>query len=205
MKDMKKLLFPICLLVAAVAVISCAKPGTSDTSADAGHTGLKIAFVNGDTVLHHFVEFRKESEAMAEKQRKAEDLLQSKGAALEKEIMAYQQQAQRGTMTGKEMEAKEKYLGSRQEAILAERDKIAKEIMDETTAINNRLQEMLHKKLDEIKVAEGYDFILSMVEGGAILAANEKYDITDQVLKLLNKEEEEQAGNDQDTTKQEQK
>jgi outer membrane protein len=120
------------------------------------------------------------------KQRQAEEQLQSKGAALEKEIMAYQKKAQTGTMTGKEMEAREKYLSTRQESILAERDKIAQEIMEETSAINKRLQAVLHEKLNEIKKQEGYDFILSYVEGGAILVADEKYDITDKVLKELN-------------------
>jgi Skp family chaperone for outer membrane proteins len=123
---------------------------------------------------------------MDERQRKAEEQLQSKGAALEKEILAYQQKAQTGTLTGKEMEAREKYLAARQDAILAERDKIAKEIMDETAAINKRLQAVLHDKLSEIKKQEGYDFILSYVDGGGILIADEKYNITDRVLKELN-------------------
>ncbi len=165
---------------------ACQKP--SSTSPAAGGTGLKIAYVNGDTILHKFAEFRKQSDVMEAKQRKAEDELTSKGAALEKEIMAYQKKAQSGTMTGKEMEAHEKYLSSRQEALLAERDKIAKAIMEETESINKRLQDVLHQKLNAIKEKEGYDFILSYVEGGAILTADAKYDITDQVLKMLNED-----------------
>jgi outer membrane protein len=123
------------------------------------------------------------------KQRNAEEQLQSKGAALEKEIMAYQQKAQTGTLTGKEMQAREKYLSSRQEAILAERDQMAQEIMKETAEINKRLQSVLQEKLNEIKKQEGYDFIFSYVQGGPVLVADPKYDITDKVLKQLNAEE----------------
>lgn len=147
---------------------------------------MKIAFVNGDSILFHFKDFRKESEAMEIKQRNAEEQLQSKGAALEKEIRDYQQKAQTGTMTGKEMEAREKYLSTRQQSILAERDQIAQEIMNETSAINQRLQAVLQGKLQEIKNQEGYDFILSYVEGGPVLVADAKFDITDKVLKELN-------------------
>ena len=86
------------------------------------------------------------------------------------------------------MQAQEKYLSSKQDAILSERDKMAKAIMDESEVINRQLQSVLHKKLDEIKIRDGYDFILNAAEGGSVLAANEKYDITEEVLKMLNEE-----------------
>lgn len=173
-------------IICLVAVIACDKKTTSTNVDVDTSSGLKIAYVNGDSILMNFDEFRSESEVMDAKQRKAEEGLQKKGAELEREIMTYQQQAQKGTMTGKEMEAREKYLSNKQEALMAERDKAAKEIMDETTEINDRLQKVLNDKLKEIKEKEGYDFILSYVAGGPILIADEKYDITEQVLKQLN-------------------
>ena len=100
--------------------------------------------------------------------------------------MAYQQQAQKGTMTGKEMEAREKYLASRQEAFLAERDQVAQSLMDETNEINKQLRKDVDAILQDIKEKEGYDFILSYIEGGTILVADEKYDITERVIKELN-------------------
>ncbi|MGB3081118.1 MAG: OmpH family outer membrane protein, partial [Saprospiraceae bacterium] len=150
--------------------------------------GLKIAYVNGDTILMNYKEFRAQSQTMDAKQKDAEDMLQQKGAALEREYNEYQRNAQKGTMTGKEMQAQEKYLSSKQEALLAERDKLAKEIMDETTSINDRLQKVMQDKLAAIKKREGYDFIFSYIHGGAILLADEKYDITAEVLKELNSE-----------------
>ncbi len=187
----------LCLFL-AFSTQACKESASSSASSPSNGSGLKIAFVNGDTILHKFEEFRKQGEVMDAKQRQLEEQLQTKGAALEKEIMAYQQKAQSGVLTGKEMEAREKYLASRQEALLAERDKMAKELMAESESINKRLQKVLHEKLDAIKAKDGYDFILSYVEGGAILSADEKYDITDQVLKMLN---ESGAPLEPDTTK----
>jgi outer membrane protein len=165
-------------------LVGCAPHDTPTTESN---SGLKIAYVNGDSILMNFEEFRTQSEAMEQKQRKAEEDLQKKGAALEREFMTYQQQAQKGTLTGKEMEAREKYLSGKQEALLMERDRLAKEIMDETSVINERLQKVLQDRLKEIKDKEGYDFILSYIAGGPILVADEKYDITNQVLEELNK------------------
>ncbi len=183
---MKNFNIPFILVCSLLMTYACKEAGSSASSPTAEVSGIKIAYVNGDSILFHYKEFKKESEAMEIKQRKAEEQLKSKGAALEKEIMAYQQKAQTGTMTGKEMEAREKYLSTRQEAILAERDKMAQEIMSETAQINKRLQAIMQDKLNEIKKQEGYDFILSYVEGGPVLVADEKYDITDRVLKELN-------------------
>ena len=184
MKKYSLILFAGCMLLMLNA---CKKEDTSATPGEST-SGLKIAYVNGDTILNNFGEFKKQEEAMKAKQKKAEEQLQTKAMALEKEIMAYQQKAQSGTMTGKEMEAREKYLGSRQEAIMVERDKMAKEIMDETEAINKKLQDALHTKLNSIRERDGYDFILNSAFGGSVLSANEKYDITEEVLKMLNED-----------------
>jgi len=179
----------LALFCALLMTYACKESGSAGSPPAANSGGLRIAFVNGDSILTHYKDFKKQSEAMEIKQRNAEEQLQSKGAALEKEIMAYQQKAQTGTLTGKEMQAREKYLSSRQEAILAERDQMAQEIMKETAAINKQLQAVLQEKLNAIKEKEGYDFILSYVEGGPVLVADAKYDITAQVLKQLNEEE----------------
>ncbi len=186
MKIMKNLI-PFAVLCCGLFLISCDKGGSNTTSTSAS-TGLKIAYVNGDTILMNYKEFRAQSETMDAKQKDAENMLQQKGALLEREYNEYQQKAQKGTMTGKEMQAQEKYLSSKQEALLAERDKLSKEIMDETTSINDRLQKVLQDKLAAIKKREGYDFIFSYIHGGAILLADEKYDITAEVLKELNSE-----------------
>jgi outer membrane protein len=186
MKYFSSALFLVCSFI---FFTSCKDGSPASNQGSGDSSSLKIAYVNGDSVLFNYKEFRKESEAMEQKQRNLEDELQSKGAALEKEIMTYQQKAQTGTMTGKEMEAREKYLSSRQEAILAERDRMAQEIMKETSEINKRLQTVLQDKLKKIKEEEGYDYILSYVEGGPVLVADEKYDITERVLRALNEEE----------------
>ena len=184
---MRNLIQLLIICTIAFSYISCDKSGNAKGTDGSSNSGLKIAYVNGDTILLNYKEFRSQSAAMESKQKNAEEMLQSKGAALEQEFNAYQKKAQGGTMTGKEMQAQEKYLSSKQDALLAERDKLAKEIMDETTVINDRLQKVLQDKLNEIKKREGYDFIFSYIHGGAILVADEKHDITEEVLRELNK------------------
>ena len=185
MKNLFSILTSCFIVFALMACDKSSKPQNEGVSTG---SGLKVAYVNADSILHNYKEFRTQSTTMEAKQKQAEDMLQAKGAALEKEFNTYQQRAQKGTMTGKEMQAQEKYLSNKQEALLAERDKLAKEIMDETEEINKRLQKVLQDKLQEIKKEKGYDFIFSYIQGGPILVADEKYDITAEVLKELNEE-----------------
>ena len=180
-------------------MISCKENGPAASSGTT-QAGVRIAYVNGDSILQHYKVFRQESDAMEAKQRSLEQELQTKGAALEKEIMTYQQKAQTGTMTGKEMQAREKYLASKQEQLLAERDRMAESIMKETGEINKRLQTVIKDKLEKIRVEDGYDYILSYIEGGGIIAADPKYDITEKVLKALNEDDGTSSGAKSDTS-----
>jgi outer membrane protein len=175
----------LCLIMACALVCASCKKENAPATTDTANNGVTIAYVNGDSVLLKYEGFQEISDVMKDKQQKAEAALQSKLQALEKEFIAYQQKAQSGTMTPKDMEARERYLGSRQESLMAERDAIAQAMLAETDSINKQLKAILDKQLDIIKARDGYDFILNYVAGGAILSADPKYDITEEVLKML--------------------
>lgn len=180
---------PIFLLPAFVAtLLACSdtKPGV--THSDPTAPGIRIAYVNADSILQNYKEYRVASQEMGARQRKAEEQLQVKSAELEKEIIAYQRKVQAGTLSRNEMESQERRLAGKQEALLTERDLISEELYRESAEMNDRLKNVLHQKLQEIKKAEGYDFIFSYADGGPLLVADEKYDITRRVLNELNKE-----------------
>ena len=188
MKHMRNITLSVIALSMLCLVTACDKKSPASASTAEAVGGMKIAFVNGDSILMKYDQFSKLSDVMKAKQQKAEEALQRKLMALEKEFVAFQQKAQSGTMTPKEIEAREKYFASKQETLMGERDAMAKEILDETADINKQLKSILDEKLDVIKARDGYDFILNYVEGGAILSANPKYDLTEEVLRMLNED-----------------
>ncbi len=148
---------------------------------------LRIVYVNADSVLENFTQFRKEKDALDKKQLDIDTRLGVKGRALENEVATIQQRIQSGLLTPKEIQDQEQRLGARQQALLAERDKLAKEIVDEGTAINDRLQKVLIEALEGLKKEKGYHYIFSYVRGGQILLGNPADDITGDVLAILNK------------------
>jgi len=147
---------------------------------------LRLVYVNADSILENFTQFRKEKDALDRKQLDIDNKLGTRGRALENEVASIQQKIQGGLLTPKEIQEQEQRLGARQQSLVAERDKLAKEIMDEGNAINNRLQKELMGTLEQIKKENGYQYILSYVKGGQILIGNPADDITGEVLKRLN-------------------
>jgi len=149
-------------------------------------SGLKIVYVNADSVLENYTQFRKEKDVLDKKQLDIDTKLGTKGRALENEVNVIQQRIQGGLLTPKEIQEQEQRLGARQQTLMAERDKLAKEIVDDGTAINDRLQKALIAALEKLKQEKGYHYIFSYIKGGQILVANPPDDITGDVLKILN-------------------
>ncbi|MEO5581830.1 MAG: OmpH family outer membrane protein, partial [Saprospiraceae bacterium] len=112
--------------------------------------------------------------------------LSSRGKALENEVALIQQKIQGGLLTPKEIQEQEQRLGAKQQGLVAERDRLAKEIQEEGMGINDRLQKIMISTLESIKKEKGYQYIFSYVKGGQILLGNPPDDITGDVLKMLN-------------------
>lgn len=160
--------------------------------------GLRIVYVNADSVLENYTQFRKEKDVLDKKQLDIDTKLGTKGRALENEVNTIQQRIQGGLLTPKEIQEQEQRLGAKQQALMAERDKLAKEIVDEGAAINDRLQKVLIAALEKLRNERGYHYIFSYIKGGQILLGNPPDDITGDVLKILNSKD---GGMPADTTR----
>lgn len=159
---------------------------SASMTASDGSATLRLAYVNADSILENFTQFRKEKDVLDKKQMDIDVSLGSKGRTLENEVASIQQKIQSGLLTPKEIQQQEQRFSARQQALMAERDKLAKEVMDEGTAINERLQKVLMASLETLKKDKGYNYIFSYVKGGQILIGNPADDITGDVLKMLN-------------------
>lgn len=166
----------------------------SNTVAD--NAPLRIVYVNADSILENFSQFRKEKDALDRKQLELETKLGTRGKALENEVAQIQQKIQGGLLTPKEIQEQEQRLGAKQQGLVAERDRLGKEIQEEGMGINDRLQKIMISTLESIKKEKGYQYIFSYVKGGQILLGNPPDDITGDVLKMLNAK----AGSPADST-----
>jgi outer membrane protein len=159
---------------------------TTTSNAHMDNAPLRIVYVNADSILENFSQFRKEKDALDKKQLDIDTKLGTRGKALENEVALIQQKIQGGLLTPKEIQEQEQRLGTKQQGLVAERDRLAKEIQEEGMGINDRLQKIMISTLESIKKEKGYQYIFSYVKGGQILLGNPPDDITGDVLKILN-------------------
>ena len=160
----------------------------------------KIVFVNADTLLLKYEKFQERKKEIEAKEKKEDKALKARGRSLEKEVgelqkkmMELEQEAQQGNLSRQDYEArakklveKQQKLAAKEQRLVADQQRIAGEIMEHGQKINDELQAEIKDKLQSLKAEMGYEYILSYGMGSGVLVADEKYDITDKVLKILN-------------------
>lgn len=147
---------------------------------------LKIAYINTDTLLEKYDNFKKERDALQKKEKDADASLKAKGRSLEKDLAAIQAKIQQGLLSPGEIQKEEQRFGQRQQALIQEQEQVTRALLEEGQRINEKLQKSLIDELKSLKDKEGYDFILSYAAGGQILVADSTLDITQKVLSILN-------------------
>jgi len=163
----------------------------SEGNGAAEEAGVSIYYINIDT-LNNKLDFLVEKQAALEqKEIEAEDKFRVKAAALERDISAYQREAQGGYMTPKQMQTKEQTLGRRQQLLMQERDSIANSLLMESQQINEQLMKKLKKYLDEFNLENKAQFILAYSEASNILHADPSKDITKTIVKKMNEDKSE--------------
>ena len=150
--------------------------------------GSKIAYVNIDSLQERYGWFKRQKASFEQKEKNLAASLESKGRALQNDAAALQQKAQQGTTPPAELQKEEQVLMQRQQTIAADRDRKAKDLMDETAKFNEILQKRVNEVLVQLQKEKGYDFVVSYSKNGGspFLYVNDKLDITNEVLSVLN-------------------
>lgn len=161
------------------------EPASETTAEDAGP--LNIVHINLDTLHEKTEKFQQKRAELEKRQTEAEASLTARARAFEKEVIAFQQKLQSGTMTPKAAQDEEARLAKKEQSIMQERERMATDLLQETDNFNLAFTNEVKGYLDSLKTQMKYDYILVTGSGSPVLLSNEKLDITQQVLNLLNK------------------
>lgn len=165
------------------------KPTTQSTATKGENQGLKLAYVNADTLNKYYLYLKDQEAAFKKKQDAYEGEMAGKEKALQNEFAAFQKKIQGGTMTQTEGEATQKRLGQQQQALEKRHQTISGELAKEQMAIQEEFQKKLDDFLAKFNEEKQYDFIFTYLKsGGPILYANKAYDITQEVLDAMNED-----------------
>lgn len=185
-------------LLSLVVLAACGDKGkkstktnntTQSTETKGENPGLKLAYVNADTLNKYYLYLKDQEAAFKKKQDAYEGEMAGKEKALQNEFAAFQKKIQAGTMTQTEGEATQKRLGQQQQALEKRHQTISAELAKEQMAIQDEFQKKLDDFLAKFNEERQYDFIFTYLKsGGPILYANKAYDITQEVLDAMNED-----------------
>jgi outer membrane protein len=165
-------------------------------AASDGH--FKIAYVDVDTFEEHYDYLKTKREEFNKRQQSMQNELERSAQQYQKNVESYQRKAQSGGMTQAEGEATERQLLQMQQSLRLREQALTEQLLKEKDAFNKKLHDELDTFLKEYNKDKGYDYILSYSEEASqILLADEKYDITQDVIKGMN----DRAKKMSDTTK----
>ncbi|HET8572350.1 MAG TPA: OmpH family outer membrane protein [Edaphocola sp.] len=182
-------------LALAIGLASCqqksnkannARPDTATQAADKDESGVRIAYVNIDTLEAKYTYYKEAKDAFDKKQAAVEAQLRASAEKLQSEYLGLKKKAQAGTLSQAEGEAAEKRLAEMQQDLEAKRQSLTADLLKDQQAFTDKLQGQLDSFIAEYNKDKHYDYILSYAKGGSILLANPKLDITEDVLKSMN-------------------
>ena len=202
---MKKYIFSALAIAAMMVSCNNATPKMGEHPAAASGDGLKIAFVEVDSLMTQYDFAKDYSVTLQKKSNNARNTLTQKGNALQAAVNNFQQKLNNNGFQSREQAASVQNAIQRQQNDLQElQARLENELATETAKFNEALRDSLQNFLKDYNADKHFDLILSKA-GDNILLGSSKLDITQDVINGLNKRYKPAAKNAAETKKTEDK
>lgn len=150
----------------------------------------KIAFVNIDSLEANYLYLKDKQKELEQKQKQVQNELQRMNTQFQNKLANMQKKYTEGTLSADEAEKTENELNAMQERFERRQVEAQNEIMTLQGNLLRDLQERLNTFIESYNADKKFAYVLSYGEGGSILYADPQYDITEDVIKGMNAEEE---------------
>lgn len=190
-KTMKKYLTSATLVVAALLLGACGSKGeeevTNGNEQEEQTVGIKIAYVELDTLMSRYQLYKDYSEVLTRKGNNIQKTLAQKQRALENHAAAVQKKYEsNGFTTRDEVERAQASIQKEQNDLAELADRLQTEFAMEQARINDEARDSIQSFLKRYNKTRKYDYVL-VKAGDNLLIANPKYNITNDIVKGLNK------------------
>ena len=188
---MKKYL-TICGFAAATLLFgACGAKGEEEPAGESTTTettsGLKIAYVELDTLMSQYQLYKDYSEVLTRKGNNIQKTLAQKQRALENHAAAVQKKYESNEFTTRdELERAQNSIQKEQNDLAELADRLQNEFAMEQARINDEARDSIQSFLKRYNKTKKYDYVM-IKAGDNLLVANPKYNITNDIVKGLNK------------------
>ena len=184
---MKKYIFSALAIAAMMASCNNASPKMDEQPVAASGEGMKIAYVEVDSLMTQYDFAKDYSVTLQKKSNNARTTLNSKGTALQAAMNNFQQKLNNNGFQSREQAASVQAAIQRQQNDLQElQARLENELASETAKFNEALRDSLQHFPKDYNADKKFDLILSKA-GDNILLGAQRLDITQDVINGLNK------------------
>jgi len=145
---------------------------------------LNIAFVNSDTVSKYYEFAKKIQKSLTSKRSEAEGQIKSKYFAYESLVQEFEKASP--IMGDREKMEKAQKIRLLEQEIMQVEQQLSDQVSRQELELTQSYIKKTNDYMQEIGKTLGYDYVMSYRIGGAMLYANERHDITTEIIKLLN-------------------
>ena len=188
---MKKYLTYVALVGATVFFAACGSKNEEETTVETAQpaetTGLKIAYVELDTLMSQYQLYKDYSEVLTRKGNNIQKTLAQKQRALESHAASVQKKYESNEFTTRdELERAQASIEKEQRDLAELADRLQNEFAMEQARINEEARDSIQSFLKKYNKTKKYDYVM-VKAGDNLLIANPKYNITNDIVKGLNK------------------
>ncbi|MEA3450271.1 MAG: OmpH family outer membrane protein [Bacteroidota bacterium] len=146
----------------------------------------RIAYVNIDSVVNNYDYYNALSLQLAKKQQDLETQLQSKTLSLQNRAYQLQQKMSQHLITSQDYQKKGQKLSEEQAQLQQWQQQKGLELQEDQMNLTNRVYDSIVNVVNIINKNKDYDIIISNQYQGALLFANPDWNLSSQVIKILN-------------------
>lgn len=199
---MKKfsILLNVALVIATLVFYSCTPNKASETvgsgnATEGNGTGTKVVYINTDTLMNNYLLAIELNEAFLKKQEERRTELNVKAKSLDQEANEFQRKLQNNGFL-----SEARAVDARDQLLVKQENlrRLQQEMIDKTAREQNDLNKQLYDKLTfflkEYNKDHKFDIVLSTQVGSTVLYAVDGFDITNDVVKILNEDYKKNSG-----------
>jgi outer membrane protein len=147
-------------------------------------SGLKIAFIDVDSLLANYAFYQDLAEEMTRKEENYRLALTEESNKLQKEYADHQNKLANGVYSSAERaQSEENRLQKKNQALMEKSEKYSQELMAESNTNSQKISETIDNYVKEYNKTHGYNLIISK---NSLLFADDALNITAEVLEGLN-------------------
>lgn len=150
--------------------------------------GLRFAFVNSDILMEQYEMVPEMIKTFEASTRKKETQIREKQSEFEQRVSDFQQRLQSGNISMEIAQITEQQLMKEQQDLMNLRDELSEELAREEYEMNLQLMQIVSQFLEDYNRTRQFDLIFNFSPGNNLFFANQSYDITPEVVELLNQE-----------------